>query len=215
MIAPLQRPARAAAGAFFPTDASPAASIERVSDAELVARAREGDTAAFGALVDRHRAAVYRAALAATGRASEAEDVAQEAFLTAYQKIASYREEASFKTWLLTIAWRRALSRRRSLAARWRRFVSTEAHEAPAADGKTRTQEGALIAAEMAAHVRRLVGALPSRLRDPLLLSASGDHTYREIAALLAIPEGTAKYRVSEARRRLKERLARLGYGDE
>jgi RNA polymerase sigma-70 factor (ECF subfamily) len=185
-----------------------------VSDAELVARAREGRHRRVRRAGGPASPAVYRAR-SRRPASHEAEDVAQEAFLTAYQKIASYREEASFKTWLLTIAWRRALSRRRSLAARWRRFVSTEAPEAPAADGKTRTQEGALIAAEMAAHVRRLVGALPSRLRDPLLLSASGDHTYREIAALLAIPEGTVKYRVSEARRRLKERLARLGYGDE
>ena len=186
-----------------------------MSDAELVARAREGDTAAFGELVDRHRAAVYRAALAALGRASEAEDVAQEAFLTAYRKMDTYRGEASFKTWLLTIAWRRALSRRRSLAVRWRRFVSEEVPEPAAADGPSRTQESALIAAEMADHVRRLVLALPVRLRDALLLSAAGDHTYSEIAAMLGIPEGTLKYRVVEARRQLRQRLVRLGYRDE
>ena len=98
---------------FFPTSAPPAASNRCVSDAELVARARQGDTAAFGELVDRHRAAVYRAAHAALGSANEAEDVAQEAFLAAYRKMDSYRGEASFKTWLLKIAWRQALTRRR------------------------------------------------------------------------------------------------------
>jgi RNA polymerase sigma-70 factor (ECF subfamily) len=185
-----------------------------VSDAELVARAREGDRAAFGELVERHRAAVYRAALAALGRASEAEDAAQEAFLAAYRKMGTYRAEASFKTWLLTIAWRHALGRRRSLAARWRRFVSTEEPASPAA-AETPTQEQALIAAEMAAHVRRLVQGLPARLRDPLVLSAAGDQTYAEIAVILGIPEGTLKYRVVEARRRLKERLVRLGYRHE
>ena len=186
-----------------------------MSDAELVARARRGDTAAFGELVDRHRAAVYRAAHAALGSAGEAEDVAQEAFLAAYRRMATYRGEASFKTWLLTITWRRALSRRRRLASLWRRFVSGEPPESPPPDVTPRTQEQALIDAEMAAHVQRLVRALPARLRDPLLLCASGEHTYHEIASVLGIPEGTLKWRVAEARRRLKQRLTALGYGDE
>jgi len=186
-----------------------------VSDAELVARARQGDTAAFGELVDRHRAAVYRAAHAALGSASEAEDVAQEAFLAAYQKMATYRGEASFKTWLLTIAWRRALGRRRRLASLWRRFVPGDPPDSPPSDRSPRTQEGALIEAEMARHVQRLVRALPARLRDPLLLCASGEQTYHEIASVLGIPEGTLKWRVAEARRQLKERLGRLGYGDD
>ena len=186
-----------------------------MSDAELVARARQGDTAAFGELVDRHRAAVYRAAHAALGSASEAEDVAQDAFLAAYRKMATYRGEASFKTWLLTIAWRRALSRRRRLASLWRRFVSGDPPESPPRGREGRTPEGALIDAEMAQHVRRLVRALPARLRDPLLLCASAEQTYHEIAAMLRIPEGTLKWRVAEARRRLKQRLTALGYGSD
>jgi RNA polymerase sigma factor (sigma-70 family) len=199
---------------FFPTAALPWASIGCVSDAELVARARQGDTAAFGELVDRHRAAVYRAAHAALGSASDAEDVAQEAFLAAYRKMGTYRGEASFKTWLLTIAWRRAISRRRRLASRWRRFVSG-APESPRRGGEGRTPEGALIDAEMAQHVQRLVRALPARLRDPLLLCAAGEQTYREIAVMLRVPEGTLKWRVAEARRRLKQRLTALGYGND
>jgi RNA polymerase sigma-70 factor (ECF subfamily) len=186
-----------------------------VSDAELVARARQGDAEAFGELVDRHRAAVYRAAHAALGSANEAEDVAQEAFLAAYRKMDSYRGEASFKTWLLKIAWRQALTRRRRLTSLWRRFVPGDPPDSPATGGAGRTPEGALIETEMAGHVRRLVRALPARLRDPLLLCASGGQTYHEIATVLGIPEGTLKWRVAEARRRLKDRLAVLGYRDE
>jgi RNA polymerase sigma factor (sigma-70 family) len=199
---------------FFPTGGPAGASKERVSDAELVARARQGDTAAFGELVERHRAAVYRAAQAAVGSASEAEDVAQETFLAAYRKMATYRGEASFKTWLLTIAWRRALARRRRLASLWRRFVSGDPPE-PASPEHSRTPERVLIEAERTRHVMRLVRALPARLRDPLLLCAAGDQTYHEIAIVLGVPEGTLKWRVSEARRRLKQRLLALGYGDE
>jgi len=91
-----------------------------VNDAELVALARQGDTSAFGELVDRHRVAVYRAALAALGSHAEAEDVAQDAFVTAFRKLAGFRGDASFKTWLLTIAWNHAINRRRWLRIAWR-----------------------------------------------------------------------------------------------
>ena len=138
--------------------------------------------------------------------------MAQEAFLAAYRKMATYRGEASFKTWLLTIAWRQAVGRRRRLVSLWRRFVSGELPE-PASP--SRTQERVHIEAERTRHVMRLVRALPARLRDPLLLCAAGDQTYQEIAVVLGIPEGTLKWRVSEARRRLRQRLAAMGYGDE
>jgi len=100
-----------------------------VSDVDLVARARQGDPAAFGELVDRHRPAVYRAALAALGSPADAEDAAQDAFLLAYRRLDSFRGDASFKTWLLTITWHQAINRRRSLANIWRRMVTPKTEE--------------------------------------------------------------------------------------
>ncbi len=200
-----------------PTGAPPPASKGCVSDEELVARAREGDDDAFGELVDRHRHAVYRAALAALGSAADADDVAQEAFLAAHRALAGFRAEASFRTWMLAIAWRCALSRRRSVRSWMRRFVSgDELHEAgwdPAHPGPR--PDGSLLDRELAGHVEALVDRLPHRLRDALLLQATGDHTYAEIGRMLGVAEGTIKFRVSEARRRVKERLVRMGYGDE
>jgi RNA polymerase sigma factor (sigma-70 family) len=102
-----------------------------VSDADLVARARRGDAAAFGELVDRHKTAVYRAALAALGSPADAEDAAQDAFISAYQRLASFRGDASFKTWLLSIAWNQALNRRRSRTRWWRRQAGLEGQEPP------------------------------------------------------------------------------------
>ena len=97
-----------------------------VTDAELVARARTGDHAAFGDLVDRHRTAVYRAALTALRSHAEAEDAAQDAFVLAWRRLGSFRGDASFKTWLLTIAWHQAINRRRGLMGRWRRMIPFE-----------------------------------------------------------------------------------------
>jgi RNA polymerase sigma-70 factor (ECF subfamily) len=97
-----------------------------VTDGDLVARARDGDQAAFGELVSRHRTAVYRAAMAALGSRAEADDAAQDAFVMAWRRLASFRGEASFRTWLLSIAWHQAINRRRGLMKWWRRTVPFE-----------------------------------------------------------------------------------------
>jgi RNA polymerase sigma factor (sigma-70 family) len=189
-------------------------STRGVSDPELVERARRGDDAAFGALVDRHRTSVYRAALAALGMPEDAEDVAQEAFVAAYRHLADFREDASFKTWLLSIAWRKALTRRRNVKAFLRRFVQ------PPEDGEWqvpdsgRTQEQAVLDLELHGHIRREISRLTPKLRDALLLASAGEHGYQDIAAMLDIPVGTLKWRVNEARRQLKIRLAGVGYGN-
>ena len=94
-----------------------------VTDADLVNRARQGDPAAFGELVDRHRTAVYRAAMAALGSHADADDVAQETFVAAYRRLKGFRGDASFKTWLLTIAWNQSINRRRSVVRIVRRIV--------------------------------------------------------------------------------------------
>jgi RNA polymerase sigma-70 factor (ECF subfamily) len=57
-----------------------------------------------------------------------------------------------------------------------------------------------------------LIAGLPPKLRDPLLLAASGEHSYTEMAAMLGVPVGTLKWRISEARRIVREKLQRLGY---
>src|SRR5918996_3775920 len=71
--------------------------------------------------------------------------------------------------------------------------------------------EHALMASELDGTVKRLIRALPSRLRDPLLLAAAGHHTYEELAAILGVPSGTLKWRTSEARRVLRQKLEKLG----
>ena len=193
--------------------AAPAPSNHRVTDSELVALARQGDTAAFGELVERHESAVLRTALAVCRSREEAEDVAQEAFVAAWQKLDGFRGEAQFKTWLLTIVWRHALTRRASLWRRLRRFTSSDNEGAIAEPARlVRTAEQALSDAELTGQVRRLLATLPAKLREPLLLAAAGDCTFEEMSRMLGVPAGTLKWRVMEARRRLKQKLAALGY---
>jgi len=191
-----------------------------VTDVDLVARARQGDPAAFGELVDRHRAAVYRAALAALRSPADAEDAAQDAFLLAYRRLDSFRGDASFKTWLLTITWHQALNRRRSLTSVWRRMVAPSADddEEPAlarvaADGPS--PEDAAGAEQLRRGVRDAIRALSPKLRDTLLLAMAGDYTYDEIGVMVGAPAGTIKWRVSEARRLVKTQLKTRGFSDD
>jgi RNA polymerase sigma-70 factor (ECF subfamily) len=182
-----------------------------VTDAELVACARAGDPAAFGALVDRYQHVVVRAALAVVGRHDEAEEVAQEAFLRAFRRLDGFRGEASVKTWLLAITWRQALSHRRSLVTRMRRFVGPGGDEVFDPPSPDPPQDAALGDRELRRAVARAVRTLPAKYREALLLSATGDHTYEEMSQALGVPAGTLKWRVSEARRQLKRKLAGLG----
>jgi len=76
------------------------------------------------------------------------------------------------------------------------------------------SQEEELLTADLQRRLRPLIAALPKKLRDALLLAGSGDHTYEEIGQLLKIPVGTVKWRVSEARKVLKQKMAAMGYDD-
>jgi RNA polymerase sigma-70 factor (ECF subfamily) len=186
-----------------------------VSETELVERARGGDAEAFGELVERHKVAVYRAARAALRSADEAEDVAQEAFVAAYRKLGEFRGEASFKTWLLAITWNFARSRRRTSRLWFQHFTNQDERTTAEPPAPGESHEAALIQADLRDHVRRAVMTLPPKFRDVMLLAASGEHTMDEIGAVLGIPTGTVKWRISEGRRHLKEKLARMGIGHE
>jgi RNA polymerase sigma-70 factor, ECF subfamily len=193
-----------------------------LEDLALVRRAQAGDVEAFGMLVERHRRAVFRAALAAVRSPAEADEVAQDAFITAFQKLEGFRGDASFKTWLLAITWRKAIDRRKSVM-KWMQRLVTPAHptdtgeewdpmERLTAGGQS--QEEDVMTADLQRRLRPLIAALPKKLRDALLLAGSGDHSYEEIGQLLQIPIGTVKWRVSEARKVLKRKMAAMGYSD-
>ena len=191
----------------------PPRSTSSVSDAELIELARNGDRAAFGDLVERYQHVVFRAALAALRSREDAEEVTQEAMVSAFQKLDSFRGEASFKTWLLTITWNRAMDRRRRVGDWFRRFVTPGRDEGFDPPSGQPSHETTLIAEETRREVRRMLATLPAKYRQALLLSASGDHTFDEIGRLLGIPTGTAKWRAMEGRRILKKKLVSRGFG--
>jgi len=187
-----------------------------VTDEDLVARAQAGMEDAWAELVHRHHAAVFRSAHAALLSRADADDAAQEAWIAAWNALDGFRGQSSFRTWLLTIAWRKSLDRRRSVAG-WIRMIridrSDEDGEGPPlelASGEANAEDHVLDGAART-RLKRLVRGLPRAHRDALLLVATQDLPYADAAAMLGIPVGTLKYRVSDARRMLRERMERVG----
>jgi RNA polymerase sigma-70 factor, ECF subfamily len=190
---------------------TPGRSTASVSDAELVERARNGDRAAFGDLVERYQQVVFRTALVALRSREDAEEVAQDVMISAFQKLDGFRGDASFKTWLLTITWNRAMDRRRSVGEWLKRFVTPDEDRPFEPPSGRPSHETTLIAEESRREVRRMLMKLPAKYREALMLSAAGDHTFDEIGRILGVPTGTAKWRAMEGRRLLKKKL--LGRG--
>lgn len=199
---------------------TPAMSDTRI-DAEttrLAVRAQAGDRDAFSALIDLHHRAARRVALAALPARADADEAVQEACITAWRSIDRLADPSAFRAWLLRITWRKALDRRRSVATWLRRFRhdAETTGEEPLVNRLTATDATpaeSLLDGERDRVVAHLIRSLPARLRDPFLLAATGEHRYEDIARLLDLPVGTVKWRMAEARRVLREKLTRLGFG--
>ena len=196
--------------ALPPADAGPAEERESAESRVLIEAARAGDREAFGGLVSLHERVVLRTALAALGSREDAEDVTQEAFLVAWQKLPGFRGDSTFRTWLLTITWRKALDRRRARRRWWTRLAGGSPDEGfsldvlpePAAD-----PERAAVARDLSVRVGTAINGLSPKLRDTLLLASSGEFSYEQISQMLSAPVGTIKWRVAEARRLIKLRM--------
>jgi RNA polymerase sigma-70 factor (ECF subfamily) len=181
----------------------------------LVALARTGDRAAFGRLLEDHLTAARRVALAAVGQAMDADEAVQDASVAAWTRLHALQDPAAFRGWFMRIVWRKAIDRRRSMRSWLDRFAVSSSEDRPmdypAADP---SPDALLISRELEIAIAQVVKALPRKLRDPFLLAASGDHRYEDIAAMLSVPIGTVKWRISEARRLIRMKLDRLGHGD-
>ena len=143
----------------------------------------------------------FRVAYSVLRQREDAEDVAQEAVAKAFRRLGSLRDAERFRPWLVRIAWRMAIDRRRS-ASRRERLEEGADWPVPSP-----TAEEIAASGEVRAHVWRAVDHLPEKLRIVIVSAAIEGQKIGEVARLLDLPEGTVKSRLHLARKTLAEKL--------
>ncbi len=174
-------------------------------DAELLRAAQSGDVASLGVLLERYRASLYASALRYVGYGTQAEDAVQETFLIALRKVNQVREPAAVGGWLHTILRNACLkryreNRRESLFDEPPRLLYQGSFEASA--------EEAIDRLAMREWVWTALSELPEALRVTAMLRYFGSYSsYEEIAAILGVPVGTVKSRLSQVKAKLADAL--------
>lgn len=181
------------------------------SDSQLLARAQGGDQEAFAELFRRHSDPVFRLALSILGQgfAAEAEDVAQEVFIKAHYALASFRGEAEFGSWIYRITFNQAVNLK--ARARYRRPHLDDtvlSHAVSAEPGPHSLLETAQRNQSLSECIQTLPEVYQSALRLYYWMGAS----VAEVAALLGVPENTAKSYLHRARQLLDGMLKEKGY---
>lgn len=166
-----------------------------LADEDLLGRVEKGDADAFEIIYDRHSRVAYSLAYRLLGDRQAAEDLVQDAFLSAWRNATAYSPmRGSVRTWLLSILHNRGIDKLRTSSAMNRRQEALQAMELqrpPAPDAATEGMERA-----MADTVRRELGTLPQEQVEVLTLAYYGGFTHQEISEMLQVPLGTVKSRM-------------------
>ena len=182
------------------------------TEALLIAELREGDETALAVLVEKYQHIVYRLAMQITQNHADADDVMQETFIKAYRSIHTFRQDATFETWLYRIAVNEALNfvkrrdRRREYAfdaSAETAMDAVERHRAEeASDPHVQAEK-----AELRQRVTEAVNSLSLKHRTVVHLHEFEGLTHAETAAILNCSEGTVRSRLHYARKKLRTLL--------
>jgi len=180
---------------------APARMGDSGDDPALVAQTLAGDRAAFGVLAERYAAQARRVARAVLGDPDDADDAAQDGFLSALVKLAQYDSRRPFGPWLMRIVANAATDRRR------RRNVRRAEPLDPALVGGGPRPDAVAVRNELGERLRAALAELPERRRTAVVLFDVEGYSHAEIAGILGIPEGTVRSEVFHGRRRLRALL--------
>ena len=171
----------------------------------LAERLRSGDRAALGEVYDRHASVVMAVAFRIVADREQAEDIVHDAFVAAWQKIDRFDpSRGSLRSWIVTIARNRAIDRLRS--ARPSIEIGKADERSMLQTAPNPTWDDALQRLG-SSQLRVALGGLPGEQREAIELAYFGGHTYREIATLTGVPQGTANGRLRLALARLRDLL--------
>lgn len=180
---------------------------------DLVRRAQGGDLKAFESLVQMHEMKIYNLALRMTGNPEDAQDLAQEAFLTAFRRLGEFRMESRFSTWMyrlasnLCIDFLRREKRRKTISYPLEDWEG----QAPDIPDHRHDPHAELERAEQRRMLEAGLCKLSPEHRQILILREISGLTYDEIGAILGLESGTVKSRIARARLRLRQILIESG----
>jgi RNA polymerase sigma-70 factor (ECF subfamily) len=173
-----------------------------LTDRELMELARRGDVAAYEELVRRYEDVAFRTAFLLCGDADEARDAAQEGFVRAWRALPRFRSGAEPRPWLLRIVGNAARNRRRGSSRQ--AALGLRLAEDPLSGGAAPSPEGSVLAAERREALLAAVGRLRPEDRQVIALRWFAELDEASMAAVLDVPRGTVKSRLSRAMSRLR-----------
>lgn len=178
------------------------------SDGELVRKILDGEKVLYAVLMRRYNQRLYRAVRAIIRQDHEAEDVVQHAYVTAYDKLAQFRGDASFGTWLTRIAVNEAFGRIRKGKRSSAHLELVESGGDAAMANGDRDPEEATLRREMAALLERQIDGLPDNLRIVFMMRDVEELNTAETAASLGLNQEAVRVRLHRARALMRERLS-------
>lgn len=189
-----------------------------VTDKQLVAKVKKGDSRAFDMLVLKYQHKILGLVSRYVHDSDEVQDVAQEAFIKAYRALPNFRGDSAFYTWLYRIAINTA---KNYLVSRSRRppgsdveVEDAEYYEGGGALRDIESPETALFGAELKAVVERAISELPDDLRTAVTLREFDGLSYEDIAEIMACPVGTVRSRIFRAREAIDRQVKQQVDGD-
>jgi RNA polymerase sigma-70 factor (ECF subfamily) len=195
--------------------------MPKLTDRELVDRAREGHAESFGQLVRRHQPRIQRLAMHMLRDRAEAEDVTQETFIRAYRALARFDGRSEPYTWFYRIAINLSLNAIRSRKSS--RTTSASEGDDPRLEAMMAEKRPSAMADPPGDAARKElymalcegIDGLSDTLRTTLILVCIDGRSHEEASAVLGAPEGTIAWRVHEARRKLREYMQKRGFDPE
>jgi len=183
--------------------------VKAVPETQLIARAQQGDEAAFEALFNTHKRRVYSLCLRMTGDTAAAEDLAQEAFLQLFRKIATFRGESAFTTWLHRLVVNVVLMqlRKKGLQQISLDEVDTSQEEPVKRDYGSDDQR--LLGSIDRIRLEHAIGSLPHGYKTVFVLHDVEGYEHNEIAQIMDCSIGNSKSQLHKARLKLREFLRR------
>jgi RNA polymerase sigma-70 factor (ECF subfamily) len=185
------------------------------SDIELVSDVRNGNRKSFSELVQRHQRSLLRLSLRFTKEQASAEDIVQESFLKAYQKIHLFEGRSSFKSWIYQIALNTARNKYREklFGGGDQRYDAVNFEDVPL--GVDPGAEVGMLKADVRKRINAEIDRLPERQRMALSLRIFEDMSFKEIAHIMECPYDTAKANYRHGLLKLKERIEEMSGTEE